>query len=821
MQPFTQAALDAVDAYLNRNEATRAMERLVDLISQLPVDDLVLARPDIEKIIGRFYQKKQRDLRLLLDRRLALRDAGRGNLDAGRQESSSSRRTATKPGRPISDERSVDSVRAEYARQLAELRDHHIFQWNGAYRETVGYLFKDLRSFGEVSGSASPYLAVAATALAAHTADIFQRGFNYITGTLAASPDIAVAKSIGGLQRFLFLVIDFYSSSVVKVGSKEEATHLRNVTSTMLFGVLSGYSRVQFGGKTGWNLLQVYPLQWAHSLPFVSSSDLHLLIECAPATDFTANLAEIVKPIAAAIDRAMQWLPHDQHCLPRIGRYGQFPPRLEVTLTSPTLAGAQEKVVAFVAPPISHSGPLDDAISGGALLTLARVAPVLWQENEARWQGRVLEATRVGTIQDHELDLAERAFAILEKAFTPALRDSAEVLTFSRNVARDFPLRDPIVRRFYLVPRHSVQSLLDTFSHGTGAHVWCSVRRSGKTTATVDLAGDTERSVVVMQTMDHQPDKPDLNLFSTRVVAALEQGKSLSPQFFEEAVMECSLASSPVRLQQARKVFIIDEYETLFGLMAAVSKRDDWVRYAVVQPLLSQMVAFSTSNLLVFLGQRPDAHFILMSQNQLSPLVQQDSFPLFEHHESGTKTEFARFVGNVLTEQVPFAPAFVDAVFQETSGHPYLTVNVLVDFCDWLIANKRPAANLLLSADDFDAFSKERLTAAVLQRSPHYSTFQQMVADSLSESTREREPWLFAVTTILHRLGRQHPRALACSEPQYKELAADVAPLAGSSPGQLLLSARMANFLVMQGGQVKPAIRIFGRLAAVASAEVN
>ena len=97
-------------------------------------------------------------------------------------------------------------------------------------------------------------------------------------------------------------------------------------------------------------------------------------------------------------------------------------------------------------------------------------------------------------------------------------------------------------------------------------------------------------------------------------------------------------------------------------------------------PCLSQMVAFSTSNLLVFLGQRPDAHAILMSQNQLSPLVRQDSFPLFEHTDGSTTSEFAQFLEKVLSG-LSMSAGFINSVYAETSGHPYLTVNLMTDFC--------------------------------------------------------------------------------------------------------------------------------------------
>jgi hypothetical protein len=145
---------------------------------------------------------------------------------------------------------------------------------------------------------------------------------------------------------------------------------------------------------------------------------------------------------------------------------------------------------------------------------------------------------------------------------------------------------------------------------------------------------------------------------------------------------------------------------------------------------------------------------------------------------------------------------------------------MMVDLCDWLIANHRPA-DVHLEANDFEGFARDRLTPAVLQRSSYYATFQQMMADSLSEATRAAEPWLHAVAVVMQRICRQHPRALACPEPRYREIATDVARLLNSTPGQLLQSAKMANFLTDSAGQVKPAIRLLGRLAAVSAAEVN
>ncbi len=233
------------------------------------------------------------------------------------------------------------------------------------------------------------------------------------------------------------------------------------------------------------------------------------------------------------------------------------------------------------------------------------------------------------------------------------------------------------------------------------------------------------------------------------------------------------------------------------------------------------MVGFGVSNLLIFLGQRPDAHYIVMAQNQLSPLVKQDKFPLFEHHSGGFDTEFGRFIQRVLSEKLPFTANFLDAVYSETSGHPYLTVNVLVDFCQWLIEINTPADGISVDARLFDEFVKQRLSHAALQRSPDYTFFQRMLSEYLSELGRRREPWLHAVASVLQRIGTDHPKAFLCPLPKYRQLAEDVAAAAGLTPEQLLVGAIMANFVYNAGGHVSPAIRMIGRLAATVQPEIN
>ena len=97
-----------------------------------------------------------------------------------------------------------DPKRLEYSVRLNELRSRHIFQWSTAYRETITYMFKELRLALSAPGPEDAQLKTLSSLLEKHSTDIFQRGYDYITSTMSAATDVAVAKSISGLQRFFF-----------------------------------------------------------------------------------------------------------------------------------------------------------------------------------------------------------------------------------------------------------------------------------------------------------------------------------------------------------------------------------------------------------------------------------------------------------------------------------------------------------------------------------------------------------------------------------------------------------------------------------------
>jgi len=309
------------------------------------------------------------------------------------------------------------------------------------------------------------------------------------------------------------------------------------------------------------------------------------------------------------------------------------------------------------------------------------------------------------------------------------------------------------------------------------------------------------------------PLEPDLNVFQTRVVAAIDAGRQLEARFFMDAVRDSAIAMGLLPDEDTKFIFVLDEYEQLFGRLRWAVARDDYLQYTVAHPLLSQMASFGQENLLVLLGQKPDAHHILMTYNQLSPLARQDSFPLFEHGVGRTDSEFVQFLQRVMSPLVEFEGDFADAVYGETSGHPYLTVNLMIDVLDWLMARRGRGDAALLSQNDFGSFKATQLTTVALQRNPTYSFMQGLIGDALSGETRDRDRWLYSVMSVMRRIVIDNPRTLSCSELEFKVMVTRMETEYQGREAELLRSAQRGNFLRLVDGRVSAAIPLLGRLA--------
>ncbi|AMV44569.1 hypothetical protein [Paraburkholderia caribensis] len=172
----------------------------------------------------------------------------------------------------------------------------------------------------------------------------------------------------------------------------------------------------------------------------------------------------------------------------------------------------------------------------------------------------------------------------------------------------------------------------------------------------------------------------------------------------------------------------------------------------IIQPLLDQFVEFATENLVILLGQQPNAHFIFMDQNQLSAYVQQEPYPLFSHEVSAHESEFHELVRRTFQKTLKFDTSFVDSIYEETGGHPFLAINLLRDFVDWLIVKKVIPNNTPLTGALFKEYAVDGLSRAAIGRSRHYHYFRSAASEALSKDSMAQSPWIYAAYKLLRHL---------------------------------------------------------------------
>lgn len=691
------------------------------------------------------------------------------------------------------------------SQDLEDLANRHIFQWTTFYRDTLSRYFDDFLIVMDSNEKAKPWLNLMKASLVHHATEIFQRGYRYQLDHNDARSHYAITKSLTGLQRFLDLPLEFYSTRLSGAHHAEGAIQLRQLCSAMVSGILIGYSNAKLD-QGGRKVLPRFSGSWAHVLPFLTADDLReLTVNLEPGV-LTDGIHDTVLPFVSALDVLLTKDPAAAP-LPALSQYSDGNRRLEVSLQLPpkSLGSRRVEILCFLEERHVDRLLIEEAAGRAVGLVIAPLRADLRTELLSVERLSDIVVATGGT----EREVPHKIVALLEDhIYETTLTSGNRTIDF--NVAAQFPLESGFLSRYSHVYRASVRRLMQSFERRNGARLWCSVRRSGKTTACAsDLGSTSAQSVVVAQTCDYTGQIADGGVFYRKIQEALASGRMLAEEFVNSAVSECLIAPPDTRV-----VLVLDEYETLFGALRTSMASNPQLRYTVVQPLLNQLVAFTRDNLLIFVGQRPDAHWILTDQNQLSPVVMQDPFPLFAHGPaSAGESEFHELVRKIMTGHVALDPQFVDQVFAETGGHPFLTGKLLVSFCEWLIDNQRPASSLApVKPELFLEFAASGLGHAAIAHNHQYEMFRKAATDHLSPLGRETEPWLHAVYTILRNLVLSSPNTFSVSLDQFTELAERTSDLV--SPEDLLSTASRANFLIHEAGLVRPRIPLLGRIAA-------
>lgn len=790
--------LAQVDSLIASVKPIEAEDRLRSVLSSMGPAELRVWEPDLRRTIDHFLPKRRKTLSSYLDQLF----------DAEAQSAS--------PDKMFN---KIDpAVLMEgFESDLRELAVHHIFQWATFYRDRLGEFFSAFVGLGDSLDVETATESVRLL-MREHTSETFLKGYFHVT---RFDTDLhAMEKSLSGLQRFLDLPIEFYSARLSTELRRADALALRYLTSGMLCGIIQGYNDLQFEKQSGSQLLSEYAQSWAHILAFMTAAHVTAALDGLNLDHFTNAARDTILPLAQTLDQlAQNATDQDYIPLPALSQLIWSERRLDVSLRPPPYAPRPVEVRCYLDPSVVEESSLIEAANREVGAVVAPLRPsvrtlLIKDVKLARMVVPVLE-----DIGGENSTTAQLTRTLNRAIYRPSgTHKTSRVLEY--NFAKEFPLQNPFLTRYFYVYRTSVRDLLRTFERRNGVRLWCSIRRSGKTTAGLDLGSTTGESNVISQTCDNTGQVQNGSLLYDAICESISTRVQLSNDFFQQTVSRCMTSGQS---SDHRTVLVLDEYETLFGQLSTAVEDDLRLRYTVVQPLLNQMVRFTRDNLIVFLGQQPTAHYILMDQNQLSPYVQQDAFPLFSHNAEGGEEEFAELLQRILSDRVHFDRAFVNRVFVETAGHPYLTANLMVDFVDWLIRSKRPIESLSFTADDVVRFASNMLRRDRISVSPQYQFFRDAaIKQALSRYGRQQTPWLYAVYSVIRAIVLGSPESFVCSRDEFGELVRRLGiEDLGITADYLLTTGAQANFLVFNDRAVAPRVRLLGRIAAVATAEVN
>jgi hypothetical protein len=788
--------LKEIKSLLDSARPNDAEQRLRSLLARMDDGRLRSHANDVRAVIDAFLPKRRKELLAVLNQRESVITTGA---------------IPTNPGDGLVVSGRWESFQKDLAACLNDLSDRHIFQWATSYRDAVRWTHEQATESLRAGMRLTDVEAVLRVEYRRHSKEIFEKGYSYVT--LATGVVDATLKSVNGLQRLIDLFIEAYSLLVAD-STAYEARSLRTLTSVLIEAVLEGYCLASFGSNLGASFLTRYPRLWLHSLGFLTKQGLGRVLQCLPVGALRQDLGQSLLPVLESIDRIAQSDGFAPRGLPKLVEASDVPMRLEIRLDLPPSTHGRQYLTLHVYLGASPAipGSFEHLTQRGQVLAVgpfARAESGMGDFNDTD-DDFVVDTT---SLDRNSVQSVQRIFECLHRLLSQAAGQRIGA-PFTYNVARDFPLKNPRQQRYFHVYRDSVQRLLQGFEGRSGVRLWCSVRRSGKTTACFDLAAATNSQIVVRQTCDDSEVYPGAGRFYEMFEQVIRGGSRIPPTFFRDAVKAC--ATEEIR-GDARVVFALDEYETLFDRMRDIAAGNPPTRRTLVQPLLNQMAGFARDNLLILIGQRPEAHFIIMDQNQLSPYVEQDPFPLFEHQSGSVRSEFCTLLSQILTESVRFSRTFADEVYLETQGHPYLTVNLMVHFVDWLIANRRPRTPVEVKEKDFADFAQAELRPSVLSLRPEYDTFLRIVGEALGDLTRRDAPWLHCVHLVL-RQSAEEGKLIPITLDRVDTILAGLIS-AGSqmvSRNEFLRTAQLANFLTVHDDRVRARIPLLARLCVAA-----
>lgn len=713
----------------------------------------------------------------------------------------------------------------EFRRDLEDLAAHHLFQWQAHYRPCLEHHLAEVIHQAQIEFPHGFAREAFIEMLAEHVQTTFGSGYRHARARReggVVDHDAAVRKSLGGLGSLLRIPLDFYALRESNTVTHRHSSCLRSVMSATVVAVLTGFANTVFGEVTGARVLDEAKSRWATYLAFLTPLDARLLYRKLASAEIAEIIRVAVLPLLEGIEHFYGADQRSFFPLPTEGAYRTAPSRLDVFIrTPPDTPTRRCMATAYLEYPSLHD--LEESHRLGVALIVTALRPDVYRAAKRRdYLDRILVPVAMdgdGLAANRRSDApGQDAFRIWDDvllALQSHWRGGATGITY--NFARDFPLQKPSEARHFHVERTSVRDLLRTSARDRqGVLLWCSVRRSGKTTACRDLTVGTDDASVIVQTCGAATDIAGSTFYRDfrGALSSAKSGEVIGDDFVVSSISRCPTGGVA---DGARQVLILDEYEKLFRHFT-VYEDNQRIRMLVLEPFLDQLVEFAAENLLVLLGQQPDAHFVLMDQNQLAPYVRQEAFPLFEHRQGTTSGEFADLVGKVFGGRIDFAADFADALYGEVAGHPWLTVNTLVEFVEWLIAKERNIGERV-TGTDFGRFVNERIAGTELSLCEEFAFFRDYASRNMSAKGYRSNPWIYTVYRVLHEVGTS-----SVTVEEFRHLVDRVPrPRGQRLPAwdAVLQQASLANFLFRDGEKVAARIPLLGRIAALARPSID
>jgi len=798
MSRTIEAVLAECEDFLSRSEVNRAFASLLMLLRQGSKEDLVRLQGPIQEIVGKFLKNKKRDLTNELQKRLGEQVAA-VEVSAGRNK-----------GLGLTGLREFETSLRD---RLDALSKWHIFQWSTYYRDALRGIMADTVRLLNSGGDADDAFDLIGRLVSAHSNEIFSKGYNFVSAQNWATSELAVGKSLAGLRAFLDLPVEIYADESSRISSPKDCRILRRATSRMLAGILVGFTQTSLGEAAAAELLQRTIKSWAPALPLLEETDLDRISKALDLERLAPLLGRPLRVLIRALDEASAKSSVDP---------------IVVMSAAVNLDDASIDLTLRPTADSSDTKPLEIAILSGATETvrhqieqrvkLGYIACVTEKPASMYWSGKFVPkqiADIVVPVPDGSSDATSFLLERLRLRFYESSVVVQPSTPLRTNIAERFPLENPTLLTFFRVQRPSIRALETVLSTRTGVLLWCSVRRSGKTTGVSELANAIQEKSAVFQRCELTGiDKSSRMLFE-RVCDALDQLQPLPRDFLRKLVAQ----AAPMGVAQASgSILILDEYDRLFGRLKAVGRRNEDARHLIIQAFLDQLVEYATENLLILLGQQPNAHYIFMDQNQLSAYVQQEPYPLFGHEPGANRGEFWELISRTFQQTLRFDPSFANAIHDETGGHPFLTVNLLRDYVDWLIAQNVIPSQVTLTRGQFEEFAAVRLNSRSISLCRHYEYFRSAASEALSSDGATDSPWAHATYSLVRELGLHGSGAkMAVARSMIEDRVTSVldsAGLSGFTCESFVSSAAQSNFVEVSDDTIAAKIPLLARIAA-------